>query len=619
MVFAVLAAADLYGTKLNYELDFPARPSLGEFEGKVAAVFGAEARLRRGDGGGAFDVYRMQVYNDTTEQWQPLTSAALLVEYCQVYVFQRAPQQHHEVQSKIPPAMRPPTVALPPPPPPPAPLPYAPYAPVPAAVGAFSHNKTPYSCTGLLTSPGAPTTSPPRIPKPPAPGTPERSPSIVPPAALAPPPPVVAALPTPGAVGADPAAASFDEKVAALYERLAPSGGSLEGFMHLFACVRVDLAAELLHDIFGKCDADADGILSAAEFRSFAGAYPTLLDSLWFRSYDAAIDTRQQETIAAAKKAVAVLCQCEADARVAVQHAEAEVVECGGRVAREAAALDAHAVQEEGVRASLDAARAEVTHAQQSLSTSRGGLAQAKRREEESQATLMTARHGVQAAEQRVRAVDHDVLSAEARLQELERLVAKQRDEVAQLHEVGQQSRAAWRHAEAEAARASEWLQDAESASTAAQAGAVHAEGTVATLQERERAVHQSLMAAGAAGAELRRACEEAERVKARAEARVGVLQKQEAEAAQARAAQEQHAQQLERENLELNVSRRQAEERERPLLEQEVRLRLQRHNLELEEARLRDEHRSFHTSHSQARLAYAAPWPVPDAPGRLP
>ena len=115
MVFTVLAAADVYGNKVNYEFDFPVQPTMSEFQARITSTFTVDASARAPAGAPtAFSIHRMQIFDDRTDMWNDLLSGAQLVDYCQVYVFQRESPWHREVQSKIPPAIRAPHSGTPP-------------------------------------------------------------------------------------------------------------------------------------------------------------------------------------------------------------------------------------------------------------------------------------------------------------------------------------------------------------------------------------------------------------------------------------------------------------------------------------------------------------------------
>eukprot|EP01059_Diplonema_ambulator_P010786 TRINITY_DN2081_c0_g3_i1.p1 TRINITY_DN2081_c0_g3~~TRINITY_DN2081_c0_g3_i1.p1 ORF type:complete len:186 (+),score=37.87 TRINITY_DN2081_c0_g3_i1:47-604(+) len=106
MACTILCAADLWGTKVNYELVFPSFPTSMELQQKVEDVFAPEHAARRPSDvppTQSFDIDRMQTFDEKAQQWVDLLTPAQLQDFSQVYIFQRENEYHREVQSKIPP------------------------------------------------------------------------------------------------------------------------------------------------------------------------------------------------------------------------------------------------------------------------------------------------------------------------------------------------------------------------------------------------------------------------------------------------------------------------------------------------------------------------------------
>eukprot|EP01064_Diplonema_japonicum_P021284 TRINITY_DN30818_c0_g1_i1.p1 TRINITY_DN30818_c0_g1~~TRINITY_DN30818_c0_g1_i1.p1 ORF type:complete len:701 (+),score=155.30 TRINITY_DN30818_c0_g1_i1:41-2143(+) len=645
MVFTVLAAADIFSTKLNYEFDFPVQPTLAEFQSRVDSVFGMEAVIRKPANvpSAAFLIHRMQIFDDKTDRWNDLVSGTQLLDYCQVYIFQKETAWHKEVQSKIPPAVKAPSVpqvslavpvaAAPPP---------ATFPPLPAVISAqplpatATYTSLSAGSLGAGTSLGAAGTSgflpsaalhalPAAAPVPasvasatvaaaalnPVPVASALAPSLASLAAPAPVlenlvPQVVHSLPMPEAM---PEECTFDSKVRATFDAFGHVI-DYEAFATTLAKVRVDLLDETVRDIFSKADADMNGLLSFGEYQRFAEGYPTLLDSLFYRINDHTIDIQQQDSVAAAKRMVSTLRERESDARVAAVQCQREAEEQVHRLRQQEAEVLACEAREADGKAVLEASVHEVERAQTDVATGRHEVVKAKENEQLKQMAHLDTQRNVELASNKLRTLENDTLRAEERKCEIERLLLEQQKEVDRHRDLSLQARTELVARQTAEQQAADAVRNAEMGSKLATETLQQLESGLSTAQARERDCSQLLIAVRE---ELARnmvardneelelqACKEREAVKVALEG----------EASRACDAQHEHAQMLEKENLEHNVRRRQTEEKERPLLEQEVRLRLQRQNLEAEEARLRDDHRSFHST-----MGRAGP-PAPTASG---
>eukprot|EP01061_Rhynchopus_euleeides_P020450 TRINITY_DN3325_c0_g1_i2.p1 TRINITY_DN3325_c0_g1~~TRINITY_DN3325_c0_g1_i2.p1 ORF type:complete len:335 (+),score=133.71 TRINITY_DN3325_c0_g1_i2:57-1061(+) len=106
MPCTILCAADLWGVKVNYELPFQHPPTQAELQAKIDQVFMQEHGLRRPADvplSQGFVIERMQTFDERAQQWVDLLTPAQLSDYSQVYLFQKENEYHREVQSKIPP------------------------------------------------------------------------------------------------------------------------------------------------------------------------------------------------------------------------------------------------------------------------------------------------------------------------------------------------------------------------------------------------------------------------------------------------------------------------------------------------------------------------------------
>eukprot|EP01063_Lacrimia_lanifica_P033657 TRINITY_DN6048_c0_g1_i1.p1 TRINITY_DN6048_c0_g1~~TRINITY_DN6048_c0_g1_i1.p1 ORF type:complete len:680 (+),score=288.19 TRINITY_DN6048_c0_g1_i1:586-2625(+) len=107
-MYHVLVAADIFGTKLNYEVPFLGAPSMGELNRRVQEIFGGECASKRPHhvpASYAFAVQRVQVFDDRTGLWVDLANSAQLSDGCQLYAFQPDSAYHREVQTTLPAAV----------------------------------------------------------------------------------------------------------------------------------------------------------------------------------------------------------------------------------------------------------------------------------------------------------------------------------------------------------------------------------------------------------------------------------------------------------------------------------------------------------------------------------
>ena len=105
-MFTILVASDVLGEKVNLEIPFSSRPNLKELTAVVEKCYEREIEERtRGRGkyqGAEYNVSRYQIFDESREKWADLSSASMLVDYCQIYAFQPPNPWHKEVRAPIP-------------------------------------------------------------------------------------------------------------------------------------------------------------------------------------------------------------------------------------------------------------------------------------------------------------------------------------------------------------------------------------------------------------------------------------------------------------------------------------------------------------------------------------
>eukprot|EP01065_Artemidia_motanka_P033490 TRINITY_DN40482_c0_g1_i1.p1 TRINITY_DN40482_c0_g1~~TRINITY_DN40482_c0_g1_i1.p1 ORF type:complete len:542 (+),score=115.61 TRINITY_DN40482_c0_g1_i1:73-1698(+) len=266
MVHSILAAADLGGSKCNFELMFAGPPSLQEFRQRAHAVLTFERSLRLPGAEGQFTPERTQVFDEGMQMWVELVAAPQLVEWAQVYFFQKETMRHRESAGRIPPPVRPSNDE--------------------AANKLLKSRASPLRCTS---------------------------------------PPVVQTMPA-GAVADVP----VSEKVRAAFVELDSKGArvlSEDAWVAGFERLRLGGAegafgAETVLQLFRRADADGDGVISFSDWGLFASLLPKLLDAVYWRGVLAVQDAERVDRVTAARGVTAELEQRLRAARETANDAE---------------------------------------------------------------------------------------------------------------------------------------------------------------------------------------------------------------------------------------------------------------------------------------------------------
>eukprot|EP01060_Flectonema_neradi_P013771 TRINITY_DN2049_c1_g1_i1.p1 TRINITY_DN2049_c1_g1~~TRINITY_DN2049_c1_g1_i1.p1 ORF type:complete len:638 (+),score=172.27 TRINITY_DN2049_c1_g1_i1:68-1915(+) len=591
MVFTILAAADLFGNKVNYELDFPHLPTMIELREKVEAIFGSDANLRRPAGVPAspFAAHRMQTFDDRVELWVDLINENQLQDYSQVYVFQRETQWHKEVQSKIPPPIKAPAAPLPVPVPvPPVTMPFVPVPALPSG--------SPALVPSVLSASPLPTAGDFYVP-PPSIG---HAASLLPPVASV--SPAAEVVPVPVAAVDVVGEASHIEKVRIVFDELDATRQRAIGKTDWVAgFLRVQLS-EYAADLFEKT-ALGESVVSFEKFQRFCEIYPTVLDSLYYRSRDYWLMKRQDDSITASQKTLEVLREKESEARSAVAKAMADAALQEEKVAVQSAEVSVAQNRERDALAVLEAAGQETERARQSLTQHAAELVATREKEAIQIAALAEAQQAAETCNIKKKMAAEETARAQARLQEIMKLLEEAQGEVAKRQELEAQAGADAISAEATVTSATVSLETAQTDTKLAHDRLTVAEQELVKAQERERecgVVH--IQAKDECIRQLaKKESEEHELLICKER----VNQRKVAEDASSRAveSQNQAVLALETEKAELQAKCDRTRTEEMPLLDQEVRLRAARDNLEAEEARLRTDHQTFHTTTGRANL----------------
>lgn len=295
MPFHLNVAADLYGVKVNLELEFPQFPTVADVIATAQAVFSYESSVLRPPHLPlqTFSVSRLQIYRDDEGTWHDVVSPSQFREFGQLYIIQGDPS-FQESRQQILPARKPSRPQTTP-----GIMPSSP-------AGIASPYRGPSSLSGVPTSPvrppvtvaatatsGASYHSMPRATSPPRSAASHH---------------VSAAAASPSAAAHISAAAlqryapretvAAHEKIRFVFEEMDRNGNRLiepEEFREMLRGLNIDFSSATVTDLFRKADVDRDGVLSMAEFTQFFSAYTTLLDSLYYRLRDIA-EARQLQT-----------------------------------------------------------------------------------------------------------------------------------------------------------------------------------------------------------------------------------------------------------------------------------------------------------------------------------
>eukprot|EP01061_Rhynchopus_euleeides_P010580 TRINITY_DN20069_c0_g1_i1.p1 TRINITY_DN20069_c0_g1~~TRINITY_DN20069_c0_g1_i1.p1 ORF type:complete len:250 (+),score=53.40 TRINITY_DN20069_c0_g1_i1:40-750(+) len=202
---------------------------------------------------------------------------------------------------------------------------------------------------------------------------------VVPVVPVVPPAPVPTGPTTPAPVSAvspDPAACTFDQKVRSVFEVLGQA--DYEAFSETLAALRIDLPQDSVRMLFMKADANQDGVLQYSEFLRFCENYPTVLDSLFYRHHDSAVDVAQQDAITQAKNMVATLRERESEARVSAVQARRESDEQEQRTRQAALEVEAAERREVDAKLVLENAQGDVARCLNEVSVGKGDVISAR-------------------------------------------------------------------------------------------------------------------------------------------------------------------------------------------------------------------------------------------------
>eukprot|EP01064_Diplonema_japonicum_P030864 TRINITY_DN534_c2_g1_i1.p1 TRINITY_DN534_c2_g1~~TRINITY_DN534_c2_g1_i1.p1 ORF type:complete len:723 (+),score=248.38 TRINITY_DN534_c2_g1_i1:74-2242(+) len=602
MVFTVLVAADVYGTKGNFEVTFPTSPTLAELTRQTESIYGVEAAARRPVGtlAAPFLISRFQLYNERLQQWVDLTSPTQLADRCQVFAFQTSATPAAPVAAAAS------TTAA---------------ASAMAAVDAATvQAQAQAQAQATAAANHALATSQAEAAAVQAQLAAQQTATHVASTAVANHASQVAAVQAEQVamsnarhaaqqaqqlatavpqvvIPAFSETATHEDKARSVFDGLDTNGNKLlepDELRQAFDLLHVDFSGATISDLIQKADLDRDGVISYPEWQRFGENFPTLIDSFYFRLKAYWEDVRRQQEIRASKEMLAELKERSQQAQVDWLEAQRDSDAARSRLSAQevslAQAIDAQRAAEQALlegRRDVERATADCRAREHELVAQREREAQAAtlhadcvRDTEAAQARLAHAQAATAAAQERERQAAQTLSEAQAEVERQRQLTAQRSAEVTDARSREQAAALAATEAVRDATLASERLS--------------RADLDVAAKQQREKELD-----AAHTQSQL-----ETQRGTARRdeEAHALQIQRQNEESAHVSRLDAQHKSEeadrkvvaLEAENTAFAQKRRTVEEQEAPLLDQEIRLRSQRDALEEKEAKLRGDHRDF-------------------------
>lgn len=562
MPYVVFVASDAFGQKINLELEFPFAPTLGDLSQTIEQVFTAEQNSRRA-GTPGYQVSKLQVVDEQTDDWVDVIAANQLRNFCQVYSFQPHSTRYTEAQGHIPAAVKP-------------------RVPMQAYTSAATPVAPPsgqyHTLGGQVNRGGYP---PQQQAAPQQPGYAQQQPPSLEPE------PVQSKL--------LPEQATHDDKVRTTFEEMDTNRDRViqpDEFTNGIEKCELGFTLDTINELFKKADVDRDGLLNSTEWQRWGELYPSTLDCLYYRlkaSYErqhvqarvdavrelrAGLEDNEREALRAQDQ----LQRDEDEANQRASGHEAQIREAQDRLRD----IDGQAKDQQGRGQEL---RSGLADKQRDLAAEKERERQAKGRAQESGRDLENAQRRQKAAEQGVSAAEAAEERAQKALEQAQREKQRQRDLAAE----------AERDAEDAKRKHDEIMGQIPQTVAGAQAAVEAVEREVQDAEGKARDLNRALDSA-------QRAADEAGRRKLEEDRNLGNIRDRKDPATRDVGAARERLADLDRRVGQMqdeadrdHDNARQLWVKENELCEQEVRLREQREMLEEKEGALRQAHTSFH------------------------
>ena len=449
----ILAAAEIFGTKINRELEVGGA-SLADVKARAITVFNEEMAVRRRPGQpvGFFSLHYIQIFDPVTGRWHELKSSTQLRDYCQIYFFQKD-SWNRESQGPIPSPTRP--------------------SPVPPSQRALSAapsaaNTSPYrQRQSVAASPRGqdahlvvhpPSSHSPALRLSPLNGVASLPPPVVrggSPARPPSPPVHYSVSPQRQVVVGGHGAAQSSQLLAALRDPRSPSvtvhgdkvavlfmtmigdrvNADEDAFRGLFSKTRVNIEPVQICKLYQQADSNGDGTLSSAEWERFGEQYPTMVDAMYVRLRDQITDDEQKVAIEEFKKVLAELeelcyrdkCQSNEVAR--------EVLNVAEKAKRQAQLVQDARAKERDAKAVMEASRTETERARGTVAQRAADVAHAQETQTRKHSEYLETQRIQEECQFRVRDLASDTQAAERRLDELKNMVREQIEALRQTKE----------------------------------------------------------------------------------------------------------------------------------------------------------------------------------------
>lgn len=557
MPYVVFVASDTFGQKVNLELEFPFAPTLGDLSQTIEQVFTSEQNARR-PGTPAYQVSKLQVVDEQTDDWVDVIAANQLRNFCQVYAFQPHSTRYTEAQGHIPAAVKPrvPMQAF-----------------VSSSATPLAAPPSQYSQLGGQVNRGGYS---------PAAGAYGQQP----PPALEPAPVQSKLLPE---------QATHDDKVKTTFEEMDSNRDMViqpgEFTTGLEKC-ELGFTLDTISELFKKADVDRDGILNSTEWQRWAELYPSTLDCLYYR-FKAAYERQHAQANVDAFRAL----------RPGLEDNEREALRAQDQLQRDEDEVAARAAAQEGqIREAQDKLRDIDADAKDQqgkgqelrnrLADKQRELAAEKERERQAKGRAQESGRDLEGAQRRKRAAEQGVAAAEAAEERAQKAL-----EQAQREKERQRGLAAEAERDAEDAQRKhdEIMGQIPQTVAGAQAGVEGAERDVQDAEGKLRDLNRALDGA-------QRAADDAGKRKLEEDRNLGNIRDRKDPAKRGVDEARERLEDLDRKVRQMqDEADRDAENqrelwvKENELCEQEVRLREQREMLEEKEGALRQAHTCFH------------------------
>ncbi|CUG93778.1 calcium-binding protein, putative [Bodo saltans] len=562
-MFSISVAADIFGAKTNFELTFPAKPSLLELTQSTEKSFSNEISIRRPENvpQHSFHVAKFKLFDEERNKWMDLLSEGQLLSQCQLYAFQPENPWHKETPKEIPPASKPPAAPR-----------YVQPQPQPQTARAYvaTSSAVAYDTSRIGNTSYGPSSSSMYVPTRSQP------------------------QPQPPRLNVN---ATEDEKLRVVFAEFDVKGTrmiDMEDLKQGFRTLGLEFTTATMNDLFQKGDLNHDGRISFSEFERFAKFYPIMTDCLFYRSKAFWDEDQMNRDIQAEKDAVRQAQQNVQHTQTILTQTLRTVEEANEAIMSADGDAKDRASRLRDVAKDIDNAQRDKDRVQKERYDREGELGTLRDRERNARLAQQEVSREVEKLDRRAATLQQDFLKAEDRVKQLQQqLMEAQRVS----ERAGQISKQAGSDVENMRAKERDATKTADAVARElprVEEALKEADFSVNASINRIKELEQFARDLGREADEANRRRDAGER--AAAAAREQELQVQTELERLRRIADERdrQAKAREAELLEQQRQRQLITQHERALIEQELRLREQRDTLEEKETKLKTEASSF-------------------------